>query len=62
MALPGFRTFQPPPMVKAAVPSKGVVLLLLIHCFMYLLLFVGFCVDLCFDLHYFMHFLVLQSS
>ena len=31
-------------------------------CFMYLTLFVGFCVGLCFGMHYFMSFLVLQSS
>ena len=32
---------------------KAVVLLLVIYCFMYFPLFVGFCVCLCFVMHYF---------
>ena len=41
--------------------SKAVVLLLLIHCFMSLKLFVGFLFGICFVMHYFVPFLVLQK-
>ena len=46
----------------ATVHSKAVVLVLLIYCFMYLPLFMGFCVGIWFGIHYFLSFLVLQSS
>ena len=53
----------PPPLVAlTAVRSKAAVLLLLIYCFMYLPLFVGFCVGHCFGMHYFMSFLILQQG
>ena len=50
-----------PPVAKAAVRSKVLVLLLFTHCFIYLTLSVGFCVGLCFVMHYFVSFLVLRS-
>ena len=42
--------------------SKGVVLLLLIHCLLLLSLLVGVVFDPCFVTHYLVSFLVLQSS
>ena len=50
-----------PPMPKAAVRSKAVVLLLLTFCLLLLPLWESVIV-LCFVVHYFMSILVLQSS
>ena len=51
-----------PPVAWAAVPSKAVVLLLLIYCLMYFPLFVGVLCLICFVMHCFVSILVLQSS
>ena len=51
---------HPLPVAKATVHSLAVVLLWLIHCFMYLPLFLGFCVWSLFWYAYFVSFLVLQ--
>ena len=41
--------------------SMPMALMLLIYCFMYLSLFVGFFVSLCFGMHYFMSFLFFSN-
>ena len=51
----------PPPVAKAAVPSKVLVLLLLTFCLLLLPLWESVTV-LCFVVRYFMSILVLQSS
>ena len=56
-------TFKAPRWLRPLSVSTAVVLLLLIHCLMFLPLFVGvLCLVLVFVLHYLVSFQVLQSS